>query len=127
MNSGSNTSQDARVDVHARGVWERQRSAFFDIRVCHPNAQSYQQLTPKQIYRMHEDEKKRMYYQTNVLSFDSKDCKSVFFKIIIINSIITITITDDSAERGRCDLGENLSTCLLKRAKFVKICKQSTQ
>ena len=62
-----------------------------------------------------------------MLSFDSKDCKSVFFKIIIINIIITITITDDSAKRGRCDLGENLSTCLLKRAKFVKICKQSAR
>ena len=27
-NSGSNTSQDARLDVHARGLWESQRSAF---------------------------------------------------------------------------------------------------
>ena len=40
-NSGSNTSQDARLDVHARGLWERQRSAFFDIRVCHLNAEPY--------------------------------------------------------------------------------------
>ena len=38
LNSGSNKSQDARLDVHARGFWERQRSAFFDVRVCHPNA-----------------------------------------------------------------------------------------
>ena len=45
LNSGSNTSQEARLDVHARGFWERQRSAFFDIRVCHPNAESYQELT----------------------------------------------------------------------------------
>ena len=51
LNSGSNTSQEARLDVHARGFWERQRSAFFDIRVCHPNAESYQELTPKQIYK----------------------------------------------------------------------------
>ena len=29
---------DARLDVHCRGFWERQRAAFFDIRVCHPNA-----------------------------------------------------------------------------------------
>ena len=63
LNSGSNTSQEARLDVHARGFWERQRSAFFDIRVCHPNAESYQELTPKQIYCMHENEKKRMYNQ----------------------------------------------------------------
>ena len=61
LNSGSNKAQDARLDVHARGFWERQRSAFFDIRVCHPNAESYKELTPKQIYRMHENEKKRLY------------------------------------------------------------------
>ena len=61
LNSGSNKSPDARLDVHARGFWERQRSAFFDVRVCHPNAESYRDLTPKQIYRTHENEKKRMY------------------------------------------------------------------
>jgi hypothetical protein len=54
LNSGSNKSQDARLDVHARDFWERQRSAFFDVRVCHPNVESYKELTPKQIYRMHE-------------------------------------------------------------------------
>ena len=39
--------------------WERQRSAFFDVRVCHPNADSYRDLTPKEIYKKHENEKKR--------------------------------------------------------------------
>ena len=29
-------------------------SVFFDIRVCHPNAESYKQLEPKQIYRLRE-------------------------------------------------------------------------
>ena len=36
-------------------------SAFFDIRVCHPNADSYKELSPKQICKLHEDEKKRKY------------------------------------------------------------------
>ena len=40
LDRGANTSQDTRVDIHARGIWERQRSAFFDVRVCHPNAES---------------------------------------------------------------------------------------
>ena len=40
LNSGSNKSADARLDVHARGFWEKQRSAFFDVRVCYPNAES---------------------------------------------------------------------------------------
>ena len=58
---GANTSQEARVDIHARGFWERLRSAFFDVRVCHPNAESYADLSPQQIYSKHENEKKRKY------------------------------------------------------------------
>ena len=61
LNRGANTAPDARLDVHCRGFWERQRAAFFDIRVCHPNADSYKDLNPKQIYRLHENEKKRKY------------------------------------------------------------------
>ena len=59
--SGANTTPDARLDIHARGFWEKQRFAFFDVRVCHPNADSYKDQTPKQIYRNHENEKKRAY------------------------------------------------------------------
>ena len=58
LNHGANKAPDARLDIHARGFWERQRSAFFDVRVCHPNADSYRDLTPKQIYKKHENEKK---------------------------------------------------------------------
>ena len=61
LRRGTNKAPEARLDIHARGFWERQRSAFFDVRVCHPNADSYQDLEPQQIYRMHENEKKRMY------------------------------------------------------------------
>ena len=37
---GTNQAPDARLDVHCRGFWERQRAALFDIRVCHPSADS---------------------------------------------------------------------------------------
>ena len=40
LNLGANKTPDARLDIHARGFWERQKSAFFDVRVCHPNADS---------------------------------------------------------------------------------------
>ena len=36
LNHGANKAPDAHLDIHARGFWERQRSAFFDVRVCHP-------------------------------------------------------------------------------------------
>ena len=61
LNRGTNKAPDTRLDIHAHGFWEPQRSAFFDVRVCHHNAESYKDLEPQQIYRMHENEKKRQY------------------------------------------------------------------
>ena len=49
---GVNKAPNARLDIHARGFWNRQSSAFFDVRVCHPNAESYKDLSPEQIYRL---------------------------------------------------------------------------
>ena len=61
LNREANRAPDARLDIRARSFWERQRSAFFDVRVCHPNAESYRQQNPEQIYKQHENEKKRQY------------------------------------------------------------------
>jgi len=61
LSRGSNLAQDVKLDIHARGFWEHQQSAFLDVRVCHPNADSYKDLEPQQIYRRHENEKKRLY------------------------------------------------------------------
>ena len=61
FNSGSIKAKDARLDIHARGFWEPQSSAFFDVRVCHPNAKSYKDQEIQQIYRIHENDKKRLY------------------------------------------------------------------
>ena len=61
LNRGANKAPDARLDVHARGFWDRQQSAFFDVRVCHPNADSYRELAPKQIFQVHENEKNSQY------------------------------------------------------------------
>ena len=58
---GANKAPDARLDIRARGFWAREQSAFFDVRVCHPNADSYKNLTPEQIYKLHENDKKRLY------------------------------------------------------------------
>ena len=58
---GANKAPDARLDIRARGFWAREQSAFFDVRVCHPNADSYKNLTTEQIYKLHENDKKRLY------------------------------------------------------------------
>ena len=57
----SNRAQDARLDIWARSFWDPQSSAFFDVRVCRPNAESYRNQEPQQIYRMHENDKNRLY------------------------------------------------------------------
>ena len=78
LSSGSNLAKEARLDIHARGFWEQYKSAFFDIRVCHPNAESYKQLEPKQIYRLHENEKKRS-YSRRVLDIEHGSFTSLVF------------------------------------------------
>ena len=69
LNRGANQASDARLDIRARGFWERQRSAYFDARVCHPNADSYKDLIPEQLYRQQEQKKKGK-YATRVLEVE---------------------------------------------------------
>jgi len=57
----ANRQDDARADIHARGFWGRRQSAFFDVRVFHPNAQSYRNVSIPSVYRRHEMQKKREY------------------------------------------------------------------
>ena len=45
----SNKAQDGRLDIHACGFCERHRSAFVDVRVCHPNAALCRDLESQQI------------------------------------------------------------------------------
>ncbi|PFX12944.1 Angiopoietin-related protein 3 [Stylophora pistillata] len=61
LSRGYDIAQDAGLDVRARGFWYPQSSAFFDVRVCHPNAESYKDQEPQQFYRIHENDKKRLY------------------------------------------------------------------
>ena len=61
LNRESNKAQGVRLDIHTRGLWELHRSAFFHVRVCHPNVVPYRDLGTQQNYRIHEKEKKRLY------------------------------------------------------------------
>ena len=59
LNKGVNTAPDALLDISARGFWERQ------IRGRHSSISGLvtlmQILSPKEIYRQHENEKERQY------------------------------------------------------------------
>ena len=51
---GANKAPDGRLDIRAQGFWAREQSAFFDVR-------AYKNLTLEQIYKLHENDKKRLY------------------------------------------------------------------
>ena len=54
----TNRQDDARADIHACEFWGRRQSAFFDVRVFHPNARSYRNSSISAVYRCHEMMKK---------------------------------------------------------------------
>ena len=56
MNRGANRASNARLDISDRSFWERQRTAFFDVRVCHHNADSYRDLSLHEKSRLMEVE-----------------------------------------------------------------------
>ena len=55
--ASTNTDGGARLDIRARG------SAFFYVRIFHPNAPSNNSRSIPASYKQHEDEKKRTYGQ----------------------------------------------------------------
>ena len=57
----ANRQEDARADIRARGFWGRRQSAYFDVRVFHPNAPSYRNTSIQALYRKQEQAKKREY------------------------------------------------------------------
>ena len=59
LSKGANKAADAWLDVHARGF--KQWSAFFDVWVSFPNADTCKDLELSNIYKLHEVKKKRKY------------------------------------------------------------------
>ena len=61
LNRGANRENDARLDVAARGFWQRCEMAFFDIRVFNPFAKSHLKKSLESVFRSNEASKKREY------------------------------------------------------------------
>ena len=55
------TTDEARVDIAARGVWVKGQMALFDVRVFNPIAKVYLTSDLPAAYRRNELEKKRVY------------------------------------------------------------------
>ena len=48
-------------DISSRGMWSTFERTFFDVRVLHPNAPSYQSSSLTTLYSNHERQKKKKY------------------------------------------------------------------
>ena len=53
--------------IYARGFWERHRSAFFDARVCHPNAVSYKSFSLSRNKKMYSEPFSRSIQENEML------------------------------------------------------------
>ena len=51
----ANTSERARLDVSAVGIWSPMERTFMDVRIVHPNSPSYQGKKMEKIYQLHEN------------------------------------------------------------------------
>jgi hypothetical protein len=59
--TGTIIGDQARLDISARSVWNVLERAFFDVRVFHAPAPTNANKPIQQMYRAHENEKKRAY------------------------------------------------------------------
>ena len=59
----TNTSDDARVDVSARGFWTRGKKVYVDVKIFNPLAKTYSTSTLQAAHRSNEQSKKRNYNQ----------------------------------------------------------------
>ena len=58
---GTNTQDEARLDISCRGFYSTLDKSLFDIRVLHPNALSNKSKPLQTMYATHEKEKKTKY------------------------------------------------------------------
>ena len=58
-----NTQDEARLDIRAKGFWDRPHAAFFDVRIFYPAAPWCRNSTLKSVYRQHELKKRAEYGQ----------------------------------------------------------------
>ena len=61
--ASANTNDDCRLDIKAKGFWQRGQTALFDIRVTHVNSTSQKSQPTTQVFRRHEEAKKCEYMQ----------------------------------------------------------------
>ena len=105
----SNTSDGARADVSAIGLWQPLNRAFLDIRVFNPHAPSNAMREISQMYSHHEKEKKRQ-YNARVIEVDKGTFTPVVFSCSGGASTETVRLMKVMAARLAKKRNERYST-----------------
>ena len=132
LNRLSNKAQEARLDIHARGFWERHWSTFFDVRVCHPNAVSCRDPESHKIYRIHENEKKRLYCK-RVLDIEHRIFTPLVFtttggmgkESLMYHSRLAQLIAKEKKEKNHPCFAKSCVCCVHQRPLFRSILGKS--
>ena len=74
----ANTSQEARLDISARGLFVPYQKVFADVRVVNPTAKRYELQSPEQIMESHANEKKRHYCRRVLEVENATFCPLIF-------------------------------------------------
>ena len=74
----ANTSSEARSDIKAKGFWQQGQTSFFDVRVTNVNSASQMTKSTAEIFKHHENEKKRQYLQRIIYVEHGTFCPLVF-------------------------------------------------
>ena len=64
LGKSANVSDEARLDIAARGFWQKYEMAFFDVRVFNPFAKSYQKKQNLQTAFDNNEKGKKTYIQS---------------------------------------------------------------
>ena len=76
----ANTTNEARLDIRACGVWERGQQLFLDLRIFDPNTCPYCNKSLQQCHVMNEQEKKRTHNE-RVLQLEHDLFTSLVFSV----------------------------------------------
>ena len=113
----ANTSEEARLDVAARGFWTAGQIAFFHIRVLYSNATRHANQSLQQCYASNENEKKRK-YNNRIMNVE----RGCFTPLVFTTSIVVSARSFTHVWLKRFQQNERkntLSRCLGYDEKFV--------
>jgi hypothetical protein len=78
-----NRDDEARSDIRAKGFWLNQQSAFFDIRIFYPRAQSYSSRSLLSLTSSIEKEKRRQ-YGSRVIELNMVPSHHWCYKVVVV-------------------------------------------